>query len=491
MDVIAHKRGHAQAAVLSLASAVSAISVAAVGYQGASASTYALLGISLLGLILFSALMYLRPMVTLVIAIIFLTSPIPLVLTLRQSALASAVLLGATSLGLAVRTQLRAVTPDPMILPIGVFAAYGLFSAAYGLWAGNDVGYVLGDCFQVIEFALVYFLISRVFRDRATIHRALRFWLFSILGTVLVELLLFALGPNAGQILPHWEGSSGSEELVRTIDIDATILFAVLINVYPITTTRRQRFWIWAALIPTAANIALSLSRGLWLCTLLAVVVSLLLQGGKVRNRVLKASALVSCGGVLLAAAWNIESDSDSSMLDVFEERLAHGVDQVEAGFAGTESMATRRFLEIASVGPQVLASPWLGHGLGATYVIGGFAVLDAGTDAPIDHHFIHNLYLVTAFRMGLIGLGLLLFVLFHYFRRLLKAYRKMPAGTDKALVTGFAAAVIGQLLLSLTQPTILDHPTCALIACVMAVSVRLSVTPQSVNQQIGLRNGV
>lgn len=137
--------------------------------------------------------------------------------------------------------------------------------------------------------------------------------------------------------------------------------------------------------------------------------------------------------------------------------------------------MATRRFLEMAIVGPQVLKKPWIGYGLGATYVIGGYAVLDSGTTALIDNHFIHNLYLVTAFRMGIIGLALLLWVLVRYFRLALRAYRSMPSGIPKALLIGFVASIVGQLFLSLTQPTVIDHPTCALIACVMALSFRLA----------------
>jgi O-antigen ligase len=152
--------------------------------------------------------------------------------------------------------------------------------------------------------------------------------------------------------------------------------------------------------------------------------------------------------------------------------------------------MATRRFLEMVIVGPQVLSNPWIGHGLGATYVIAGFAVLDAGTRGLIDHHFIHNLYLVTAFRMGVIGLGLLVWVLFRYFLSTLGAYRKMPLVLNKALVAGFAAGIIGQLVLSFTQPTVIDHPTCALIACAMALSLRL-VPTVSTRRSMELKNGV
>lgn len=473
MDAIAHKPGHLTAGVLALAAALSALSLVAVSDRPMG-SVYALACLVPLVVGIFSFLVYTRPLVTMIIALMFITSPIRLAVTQPQSAVVSAFLLLACAVGFAVRTRWRALVRDPMIVPIGIFALYGIVSAAHGLWLGNPLSYLMGDCFQAVEFAAVYFLVAQLLASAADVQLLLRSLLISMLVMVCAQLALFVVGPAASGLLPSWVGGSAAEELLRTIDIDATILFTVLINLYPMARTSRRRYLIWAALIPTVANIALSLSRGLWLCTFVAGVASLALQGGKTRARLLKASTYVGVCVVLLAVGWKIGSGGGDSLMDVFAERIFHGVDQVEQGFAGTESMATRRFLEMAIVGPQVLEQPWFGHGLGATYIIGGFAVLDAGTSELIDHHFIHNLYLGTAFRMGLLGLGLLLWVLARYFRQILKAYKKMPPDFIKAIVAGLLASVVGQLLLSITEPTIVDHPTCALIATAMAVSFRL-----------------
>lgn len=450
---------------------MSAVSLILVGYQKTSAPGSALVWVGVLALALLAAVAYLRPLIPTCLALVFLTSPLQLVLPLQQSALISGFLLAAAAVGLFRSVRLKALVSDPMILPIGIFVAYGLFSAAYGLWAGNEAAYVFGDCFQILEFALCYVLISQLLTRPEEIRLLLRILFVSILITILVELVLFALGPGVVNILPEWGGDT--DGVLRTIDIDATILFAVLFNLYPLARAGGQRFWIWVALVPIVANIVLSLSRGLWLCTLLAVIVSVIMQGQAKRKRLLKSFSLVAVCLILLAAAWKTESDSEGNMLGLLEGRILYGVDQVEEGLAGTESMATRRFLEMAIVGPQVIAQPWIGHGLGATYVIGGFAVLEQVTRLPIDHHFIHNLYLVTAFRMGFVGVVLLLWVLIRYFRRTLGSYRGVP-DFNKALVVALVASVAGQLLLSLTQPTLTDHPTCAMIACAMGLSSRL-----------------
>jgi hypothetical protein len=483
MEAISTKLERHQAALLGLIGAGSAAALSIVGVQGFSANAYATAGVATLALALLAGLTYQRPSIPLVLAIVFLTSPLSLVLSLQQSAGASAFLLAGSLIGFALRKPLQSFVRDPMLWPIAALAGLGLAGAAYGFWLGNESTYVLGDSFQLVEFALVYFLASQLLRDVKTTRLALRFWLASVLLTVFVELLLVALGPAAGDLLPAWEGSAISGVIVRTVDINATILFAVLFNLYPVAQTRSQRFWIRLALIPTIANIALSLSRGLWLCTLIAVAVSLLLQQRASRKRLLRAFAAASVALVLLAGAWGLKSNTETSMLDVFGDRIFYGVEQVQEGFAGEENMATRRFMEWVIVGPQVLDRPVLGHGLGATYAICGFAVLETRTSALIDHHFIHNLYLLTAFRVGAVGLGLLVWVFARYFRMTFRGYKTMPASTEKALVVGLLASVIGQLVLSATQPTITDHPTCAVIACAMALSTKLATakgTPQA-----------
>lgn len=488
MEVAVRNPGKAAPWILGICAAVSAMALAAMNYEP-SASGYASWCLAPLVLGIFSLLVYAQPGVTFILALLFITSPLRLTITQPQSAVITMFLLCAAAVGFALRTGWRALAPDPLLLPVGIFAAYGMASMVHGWLAGNELSYVLGDGFQITEFALVYFLVAQLFRSRTAIQILLRAALLAILITVVAELALFALGPLAGGLLPSWEGGAAAEQMLRTIDIDATILFTVLINLYPMTRTPGQRCLLWAALIPTVANIALSLSRGLWVCTLAAGAVSLVLQERKTRALLLRASAWVGVSVALLAAGWKVGSGRGDSLMDVFEERVFHGVDQVEEGFAGTESMATRRFLEVAIVAPQVLAQPWFGRGLGATYIIGGFAVLDAGTSGLIDHHFIHNLYLATSFRMGLVGLGLLFWVLGRYFRRILRAYGKLPANFSKAIVAGLVASVVGQLFLSMSEPTVLDHPTCVLIATAMAVSFRLA--PASTGQLERVAAGV
>jgi O-antigen ligase len=129
--------------------------------------------------------------------------------------------------------------------------------------------------------------------------------------------------------------------------------------------------------------------------------------------------------------------------------------------------------VELTTIAPQILPSPWLGKGLGGMYWIDAMAMLhaDVGT---IDYHYMHNLYLVVGFRMGLVGLFLFGSILYSYFRQAFRAYQGMPRGVARALTAGMIAGVAGQVVLSMSSPTILTHPTCGLTACAMAVTFRL-----------------
>jgi hypothetical protein len=305
MDGITHppaslQPGYWPAATLGLAAALAAAALVAVGDQGLSGGKLALLGSGLLALAVFSALLWSHPLVVLILALVFTTSPIPLALSLPQSAVVSAFLLSAAVVGFALRIPWRCLVPDPMLLPIGIFVLYGAASAADGYGVGNELSYLSGDCFQLIEFAAVYFLVAQLLKTRGAIRMLLCWVLGSMLLTIVVELTLSVLGSDAGGLLPSWEASSQGESLVRTIDIDATILFTILINLYPLLRASKHRRLIWLALIPTVANIALSLARGLWLCTLVAMLVSLLLQSRKARARLLKAAAYLAVSVALL-----------------------------------------------------------------------------------------------------------------------------------------------------------------------------------------------
>ncbi len=66
-----------------------------------------------------------------------------------------------------------------------------------------------------------------------------------------------------------------------------------------------------------------------------------------------------------------------------------------------------------------------------------------------------------------------------------------MPPDFNKAIIAGLVASVFGQLFLSVTEPTVIDHPTCALVATAMAISFRLVPAASRSNRRTELEHGV
>ena len=113
-----------------------------------------------------------------------------------------------------------------------------------------------------------------------------------------------------------------------------------------------------------------------------------------------------------------------------------------------------------------------MGEGLGATYRISGDAILRAPKGEMIEHHYIHDLYLQVAFRLGIPALLILLVLLWTYFRRSIANLRISNLSPENsALMAGLVAAMFGEVLLSLTSPTLLNHPTAGVIGCIMALT--------------------
>ena len=425
---------------------------------------------------------FVKPFHSLLLTLMVLASPIPLLLGTTWSGLIAGGLLGVSILGTALRSSFARITArDPLLVLSWGFMIFGAFSAAHGLWAGNPLPWVIGDLFQVLEFTFGYILVNALVTRANTITPLLKWLGVCVMVTIVFELALPFLGLNA--LLPSWEGT-----VSRTIDMGALFVLVMLLTLYSVDQAPTRRLWIWILLIPTAVNILLSLTRGLWVSSLVAVTVSVLLMRGRARWNLLRTFGALAI--VVLLSAAVVQVGSGGSLFDVFQERVAWGQSQVEQGLTGEESLATRRFMEFVIISPELLTTPALGKGLGATYAIGSFAVIDAGDVEVIDHHYIHNLFLMVAFRMGAIGLFLFVWILYRYFRSALVACVKLPNGVNRALVVGLFASVLGQAVLSMTWPTILDHPTAGITGCAMALTFgisRLALINQGSPERSGL----
>src|SRR5436309_1548179 len=179
------------------------------------------------------------------------------------------------------------------------------------------------------------------------------------------------------------------------------------------------------------------------------------------------ASALVFIVGLA------IFSLGSANLLKVIQERVAYSVTQYESASGNEEVLSARRLIEYLLIGSQIPDHPILGKGLGATYEISGAAVIEGPADEKVDYHYIHNLYLLIAFRLGIPALLAFLVLLWKYFRNSIRIYRSGSLSPgNSALMAGLIASMFGEVALSMTSPTFLNHPTAGTLACIMVLTL-------------------
>jgi len=428
-----------------------------------------------LGFLAVLAAVLIPPIVPLLLTLILLESPLPPLLDNQPSAYITAGLLAWAALGSFVSvSRPRSKVSHPLLKKVWLFAIYGLVCAIRGFLAGNPGEYVVGDLFQVEEFAIIFILVCRLAVDEKTSRLLLGLALASTFLTMLWQLCVHVSGADLNGILSFWEGGGSGAELLRTINLDAIFVLVVLVSLYVALTSLRHRLVGWLLFVPTMANLVLSLTRGLWAASLVAVLISAWLMTRNEKTKLLKGMIVIALSLALLVSAWRmVGGATDGGVFDAVKERLSFALVQVEEGWQGNVGVETRRFVEVTTIGRQILPSPFFGRGLGALFSIDSAALVSSDPEATIDYHYMHNLYLLVAFRMGLIGLAIFGWILYSYFRQALVVYAKLPFNTSRALTCGLIAGVAGQVALSITSPTILNHPTCGLAACAMALTFR------------------
>jgi O-antigen ligase len=243
--------------------------------------------------------------------------------------------------------------------------------------------------------------------------------------------------------------------------MNAPIAFVVLLAALPVA---RTKWWLLAGLALVEINLILSFTRGLWAATL-ASVIFLLIVTRDSRVAILK----FGFGAGVFAIAFLYVAGLGT----VAADRLGLGIQQLRSVPKDKQILSGRRRLEFTLILPQIAEHPLMGEGLGATYRISGDAILDGPKGEIVENHYIHDLYLQVAFRLGIPALLIFLVLLWTYFRRSignLRALNLSPENT--ALMAGLIAAMFGEVLLSLTSPTLLNHPTAGVIGCIMAMTM-------------------
>ena len=417
-------------------------------------------------MVLSSLACILQPFVNLTLALVYLIGPVPSFLDVRYSAAITAVLIGNCFIGCVLIGRFKHSFARHSLRIPAMLCLVAAFSAVYGLARGNQAAFVLGDLYQVLEFSAIFFLARSLIQS----EQQFRTLANTIVGAIIIaSVLQMADALRGATYLPHL--NQQGIDVARTINMNAPIAFVTLLATLGVAKYKK---WILAGMGILSVNLVWSFTRGLWLAAFASSVFLLILQGGKFRRAILKC-VLAFC---LLA----VPSFFASGLGSIVTERIGYSSQQFDSASEEDQNMSGRRLLEYILVLPHVAEHPIAGNGLGATFLIAGNAVLEGPKGEQIDFHYIHNLYLLIAFRLGIPALLVLLTLVWKYFRESTKRLKDLSLSPDtSALLVGLVAAIFGEVVLSVTSPTLLNHPTAGLLGCIMAITTTgLRAKPQA-----------
>ena len=410
----------------------------------------------------------LRPRAILCAVLIYLASPVPILWSPSYSGAITGILLVNCIAGVLLTEGVEAFRPLKTRATFWLIVAM-IAALAYAVLRGNRPGYLLGDFYQLFEFASIFVLTRVLIRSEEQWRGMVNVLLGIIVATSLMQL---ADAVQGADYLPHL--NQFGVDLPRTINLNAPVAFCAIFSL--LSVDRRRWKSLAACLAILSVNLIFGFTRGLWLATVVSVVFLLLVQHRRARRKAIK---YLTSLAVVFIVVGSILTLGSNNFLKIIEDRVAYSFTQYESASGGEEVLSARRFIEWALIGAQIVEHPIAGKGLGATYEIAGEAVLEGPKDEQIDFHYIHNLYLLIAFRLGIPALLLFLFVLWKYFRRSINNYRTTPFFPENAaLLAGLISAMFGELVLSMTSPTLLNHPTGGVLGCIMALTYFRPETP-------------
>ncbi|RJP76614.1 MAG: O-antigen ligase domain-containing protein [Candidatus Zixiibacteriota bacterium] len=349
-------------------------------------------------------------------------------------------------------TQDVVVVPRGLGVPILVFLLVGIFAFFYAVLVEhaptNTAGVELRSLFHFVLFFLVIYYVRT---DRQLRTLALGLGLVACLVAVALA-AQYILGSDITivsgrvELLSNSRGRMG--DVTRILVPGSSVIFFTLcsfISMYLLMRLRRrQRLLLLAGICLLTLGLILTFTRIFWVMALAAVVLLMVLTRRRAviypRVVLLLAGAVLGLGLILQARVLNPAVIKEAIVSRSASILRAPGNFQHDTLFM--------RFLESRYAWERIKEKPLLGIGLGKAYRPLIFGKVEY--EDTVGGTYLHNGYLATQLKMGLPGTLAFFWVIFRFFRRVFKRWRKIREPLYQALVLGVAASIFGMLLHSL-----------------------------------------
>lgn len=343
------------------------------------------------------------------------------------------------------------VVESPLRVPIMLLLGWVVVAALIGYLRGNELKLILQDARSLAYYVMFFFAVLLV-TDRRTVLAFLR-----LLGVCVP--IVFALGvvfaaQGQGMALNYVEPGVSRFPAPDDVFLMSSVMSATFLAVWPVGRARPK--WLWAFLVVSLLGLLLSFVRGNWVAFAAAILYLLLVLRVRERMRLI-------AGVVILAALLTV------GMAVARPAILRSVVSRALAVTAVEDRNVQWRLIENRAVGRQIEQSPWVGNGLGKEYL---FDWSRYGV-APYFKTYIHNDYYWFAHRLGIIGLGLFLWLVIAYLVPWMRLRATLPRDDPwlLGLVYGGRAMFVSLLVVSVTSPRLSAKLSVTVLALVMGLS--------------------
>lgn len=420
---------------------------------------FAPLIVSALLLTIFFTLMFYKPLYSLlfIVVVMVVTNhyfPFAAILVFRERMVPIAfLLLFLVSSGIFGKSMLcRGDFDRPIVLLLGIL----FVSALYGLARGHS-RFIVAQEFEMYVYLLAYFLVVSLVTTQKDASLVVKTMLIATVAMACIAIITFLYTLQFDNIF-FYKGPLGhivyskSSTIPRVIS-NAEMYLPVAVNViisYLLFARNSQltKYLLASALIVLLFAVFISLTRGMWLSTLIS---SLILIGYYVYQQGRSAFltlAKASAATVLLFGAilYLLPGQPILQRILDFGAVRAASMLQVTADIS-----LFNRYQEIIQVLKSFRSQPIFGIGLGG--VISWHDMLFPWITHMV--FYIHNSYFWMLLKMGIIGLGAFLVILYIVFRKAIALLKKIESSHQRAIVAGLTTGLVSVLVFSITSPFI------------------------------------
>ncbi len=337
---------------------------------------------------------------------------------------------------------------DKLYLVITLLVPYGIL---FGLINGSSLYLAIGETTYLLGL-FVYFPLRKYLSNKS-FKRILYVIVLIIITYVLIRNLL-----NYRQILIQAVATWQTEK-ARVPSNEFVIMFGALLFMGGaiITKIRILQIIFTVVFIALIAGLVLTQSRGYWLAFFLGTITIFFVVdlGGKIR--------MTYTFLVLISFSIIIAQLFFYDQFYLILKGLAARFDSIGSG--KLDISLYERFLESKAVLKEIIYQPISGYGMGVTYTK-KFVFYNYFADTS----YIHNGYLGTWFKLGLVGLIIFPLLWISLIIKSIRIFRHTDNLITKIVMLSIAGTISGVILVNNTSPQVFNFISCLFVTVFSAV---------------------